>query len=121
MSKYLKPEQVTDGQLVPILAEDEDMEGVARLVRAGGQPVTFQNEDLSPLMIRQRWMIEWISCDECKEFSLSKQQIMTQKILAGTKCYRLIEFYAEKTWRDRITPVPIFSEEKLDDNFNGWF
>lgn len=120
---YLNPFEVYETSIVKI-EHGTSFEGYARLIRAEGLAMPFMDPEEKRVLIRQRWLIEWVGLDDISSIKLTSAERFTQLSQQGHRTHRDVEHYAGPYWED------VYSNEDKDyedqspkpiDDFGGLF
>ena len=121
MENYLSAEDVAEGKVVKVLRNSK-FEGYASLIEKDGPKYSMLEGEHGPLLIKQRWLIQW-TCPDDLDITLTKEERITQSILNGKRCHRDIVYCIKEAFghelysRSRYETLDV--ENKLSDDFDG--
>lgn len=95
---YLKEEAIVPGSMLR-LEHKGQFEGYAKLIEPTDEGMTQRRSDNAPLIVKQRWLIEWMPVDKIAEF-LSPSDRITQITLKNRRTHRNILYLAAPTRRE---------------------
>lgn len=104
-----------------------DFEGYARLIIPEGELWTHIDEDDGPVIINQRWLVEWLTLNDLQQHTLEASERMTQSVQAGKMCHRTLQISGGMSWEAYIAKWGMEDESDSDqisglkDSFGGIF